>query len=220
MIQFFNANVDLEKLCYTSMVPFGDNGVPLGDLRRISMRDYKKMVEEGLKSYEREVKYMPIDLFQGLWIILRAPTAPCLQHTTMTSGSLAALSWADSPWCLSSSTCNDGQSLALQRRGNRRQGMEAGLKKIMQMTGIERLHTVFFLENHHMVKSEFLESTELWRFSSTRYAATCVLCCPWMQTTNISSLSAPRTQLSSVVATSCGWTVGVKRACTSWSSGS
>ena len=40
----------------------------------------------------------------------------------------------------------------------RRQGMEAGLKKMMKMTGIERQHTVFFLDNHHMVKSEFLES--------------------------------------------------------------
>ena len=64
MIQFFNADVDVEKLCYTSMVTFGDDGVPSGDLRRISMADYKKMVEEGIKSYEREVKDMPIDLFQ------------------------------------------------------------------------------------------------------------------------------------------------------------
>ena len=46
------------------MVTFGDDGVPSGDLRRISMADYKKMVEEGLKSYEREVKDKPIDLFQ------------------------------------------------------------------------------------------------------------------------------------------------------------
>ena len=66
MIPFFNANVDVEKLCYTSMVTFGDNGVPSGDLRRISMGDYKKMVEEDLKSYEREVKDMSIDLLQGL----------------------------------------------------------------------------------------------------------------------------------------------------------
>ena len=64
MIQFFNADVDVEKLCYTSMVTFGDDGVPSGDPRRISMADYKKIVEEGLKSYEREVKDMPIDLFQ------------------------------------------------------------------------------------------------------------------------------------------------------------
>ena len=32
------------------------------------------------------------------------------------------------------------------------------LKQVMQMTGIERQHTVFFLEDHHMVKSDFLES--------------------------------------------------------------
>ena len=44
MIQFFNADVDVDKLCYTSMVTFGDDGVPSGDLRRISMADYKKMV--------------------------------------------------------------------------------------------------------------------------------------------------------------------------------
>ena len=66
MIQFFNANVDVDKFCYTSIITFGDNGVPSGDLRRISTGDYKKMVEEGLKSYEREVKDMPIDLFQDV----------------------------------------------------------------------------------------------------------------------------------------------------------
>ena len=44
MIQFFNADVDVEKLCYTSMVTFSDDGVPSGDLRRVSMADYKKMV--------------------------------------------------------------------------------------------------------------------------------------------------------------------------------
>ena len=71
MIQFFNADVDVEKLCYTSMVTFGDDGVPSGDLRRISMADYKKMVEEGLKSYEREVKDMPIDLFQEVMDLFR-----------------------------------------------------------------------------------------------------------------------------------------------------
>ena len=32
------------------------------------------------------------------------------------------------------------------------------LKQVMQMSGIERQHTVFFLEDHHMVKSAFLES--------------------------------------------------------------
>ena len=64
MIQFFNADMDVEKLCYTSMVTYGDDGVISGDLRRISMADYRKMVEQGLKSYEREVKDMPIDLFQ------------------------------------------------------------------------------------------------------------------------------------------------------------
>ena len=62
MIQF--SNVDVDKLCTNSMVTFGDDGVPSGDLRRISMAEFKKMVEEGLKSYEREVKDMPIDLFQ------------------------------------------------------------------------------------------------------------------------------------------------------------
>ena len=44
MIQFLNADVDVEKLCYTSMVTFSDDGVPSGDLRRVSMADYKKMV--------------------------------------------------------------------------------------------------------------------------------------------------------------------------------
>ena len=71
MIQFFNADVDVEKLCYTSMVTFGDDGVPSGDLRRISMADYKKMVKEGLKSYECEVKDMSIDLFQEVMDLFR-----------------------------------------------------------------------------------------------------------------------------------------------------
>ena len=65
MFQFFNANVNVEKLCYTSLITFGDCGVPSGDLRRISMgATNKKMVEEGLKSYDRDVKDLPIDLFQ------------------------------------------------------------------------------------------------------------------------------------------------------------
>ena len=95
MIQFFNADVDVDKLCY-----IGDDGVPSVDLRRILMDNYKKIVEEGLKSYERLVP-------GRLWIILRAPTVPYLHHTTMTSCSLAVLAWANGHWCLSSPTCND-----------------------------------------------------------------------------------------------------------------
>ena len=110
------------------------------------------------------------------------------------------------------------------------------LKQVMQMTASNGSTQFFFLENHHMLKSEVLESInsllscgdvpgtwtsdelepllaplkEEWTASqgrdavqartpfeyfilSTRYAATCVLCCPWMRTTHISSLSAPRT---------------------------
>ena len=46
------------------MVTFDDGCVPAGDLRKISSADYKKIVKEGLKSYDREVKDMPFDFFQ------------------------------------------------------------------------------------------------------------------------------------------------------------
>ena len=88
--QQFHSSMPMWK-CFTTMVTFDDGGVPSKDLRRISLADYKKIVEEGLKSNDREVKDMPIDFFQGLWIILRAPTAPCLHRTTLTSCSWAAL---------------------------------------------------------------------------------------------------------------------------------
>ena len=135
------------------------------------------------------------------------------------------------------------------------------LKHVMQMTGIERQHTVFFLEDHHMVKSEFLESInsllscgdvpgiwtpdelesllaplkEEWAASQGRGAVQARTPFEYfvlqvrshmrivlsMDATHPHfSRSAPRTQLSSVVATSCGWTIGARRACTSWSSGS
>jgi dynein heavy chain 2 len=32
------------------------------------------------------------------------------------------------------------------------------LKQVMQMTGVEKQHTVFLLEDHHLLQSEFLES--------------------------------------------------------------
>ena len=76
----------------------------------------------------------------------------------MASCSLAALAWADAHWCLSSSTCNDSQSLAPRRRGRTTTRIASGISSRTEMTGIERQHTVFFLEDHHMVKSEFLES--------------------------------------------------------------
>ena len=96
------------------------------------MGDYKKMVEEGLKSNEREVKDMPIDLvLRRLWIILRAPTAPCLHHTAMASCSLAALAWADAHWCLSSPTFNDSQSLPPRRhRSNDNKDWKRELKQV------------------------------------------------------------------------------------------
>ena len=50
-----DADVDVDKVCQTSMVTIRDNGVPSVDLRRILMDDYKKIVEEGVKSYERLV---------------------------------------------------------------------------------------------------------------------------------------------------------------------
>ena len=37
MNQFFNADVDMVKFYCTSIITFGDDGVPSGDFRRISM---------------------------------------------------------------------------------------------------------------------------------------------------------------------------------------
>ena len=50
MIQFFNARMWMWRSSVTlQMVTLNDDSVPSGDLRRISMADYKRMVEEGLR---------------------------------------------------------------------------------------------------------------------------------------------------------------------------
>ena len=106
MIQFFNADVDSEKLCYTSMVIFTDDVLPSGDLRRISMVDHKKMFEERLKSYKREVKDMSNDLFQkSMQHLLCVDLCMSIAHYKDIY-SLAALALVDGHWCLSSPTCN------------------------------------------------------------------------------------------------------------------
>ena len=69
------------------------------------MADYKKMVEEGLKSYEREVKDMPIDFFQEAMDHLAcadcALSAPHYNHIMLVGRSGVGR------WYLSSPTCND-----------------------------------------------------------------------------------------------------------------
>ena len=73
-----------------------------GEYRRATTRKWSKRA-----SSRTSVRICPLTGSRRLWIILRAPTAPCLHHPTMTSCSLAALAWADGHWCLSSPTCND-----------------------------------------------------------------------------------------------------------------
>ena len=134
------------------------NGVPSGDLRRISMGDCKKMVEEGLKSYEREVKDMSVDLFQEVMDHLacadRALSAPHYNDIMLVGRSrVGRRSLVSLIAHLQRFTVFNP---ALSRKYDNKE-WKRDLKQVMQTTGIER-HTVFFLEDHHMVKSEILES--------------------------------------------------------------
>ena len=142
MIQFFNADMDVEKLYYTSMVTFRDDSVPSGDLRSISMADYKKMVEESLKSYEREVKDMPIDLFQEV-----------IDHLACADRALSAPHYNDIMLVGRSgvgrrslvSLIAHMQRLTVSATSRKYDDKEwkRDLKQVMQTTGIERQHTVF-----------------------------------------------------------------------------
>ena len=90
----------MEKLCYTSMVTFNDDGVSSGDLRRDRWPTTRKWSKRD-SEYEREVKDMPIDLFQE-----------DMDHLACADRALSA------PRCLSSPTSDVWQSLSPRRRGS------------------------------------------------------------------------------------------------------
>ena len=61
-IQYLGTDVDVDKLIFTSMLTLGDEGVPSGDMKKVALEDYTKMVQDGLKSYQREVKDLDVEL--------------------------------------------------------------------------------------------------------------------------------------------------------------
>lgn len=156
---YFNFEVEVDKLCYTSLFTFNEEGVPKGDLKALSLADYEKRVMDGLKVYEREQKDLPIEL---------------IPEVTM------ELSWIDR--ALSGPSGNDilivGPSgvgrrsivllLAHMQRltifsptPSRNYGdkeWKRDLKEVLRVAGVDKQHTVFLLEDHHLLKSEFLES--------------------------------------------------------------
>ena len=167
MIQFFNADVDVEKLCYTSTVTLGDDGVPSGDLRRISMADYKKMVEEGLKSYEREVKDMPIDLFQEVMDHLacadRALSAP--RHNDIMLVGRSGVGRRSLVSLIAHMQRLTVFSPATSRKYDDKK-WKRDLKQVMQMTGIERQHSFLLGGPPHGevgIPGEHQLTAELWR---------------------------------------------------------
>ena len=86
----------MEKLCYNSMVTFGDDGVHSGDLTRISMADSRKWSKRA-SEYERKVKDMPIDLFQEVMDHLACADSALSAPHDKDIYSLATLAWADGP---------------------------------------------------------------------------------------------------------------------------
>jgi dynein heavy chain 2 len=159
MIQYFNADIDVDSLCFTSLMTFADEGVPSGTLKKISREDYKKFVEQGKVSYEREAKDLPIELFSEVmeqisWLD-RALSAPTYNDILLVgrSGvgrrSLTALMSHMQRYTIFSPMCAKRYTDKEWKRD---------LKQVMQMAGVEKTHCVFFLEDHHLLRPEFLES--------------------------------------------------------------
>jgi dynein heavy chain 2 len=159
MVQYFNVDIDVESLCFTSLMTFGDEGVPSGGLAKIGKEDYRKYVEQGKVSYEREVKDLPIELFsevmeQVSWLD-RAFSAPTYNDVLLVgrSGvgrrSLTSLMAHMHRLQVFSPVC-------AKRYGDKE--WKRDLKQVMQMAGVEKTHTVFLLEDHHLLRPEFLES--------------------------------------------------------------
>jgi len=160
MISYMNVDIDIESLCYTSLLEFNDeSGVPSGVLKKIARGDYKKMVEDGQKSYEREVKDLPIELFsevmeQVAWLD-RALSAQSSNDILLVGRSGVG---RRSLLSLVSHLCRlQVFSPAPAKRYGEKE-WKRDLKQVMQMAGVDKQHTVLFLEDHHLLKPEFLES--------------------------------------------------------------
>lgn len=160
MISYMNVDIDIESLCYTSLLDFSDeSGVPSGVLKKIARADYKKMVEAGQVSYEREVKDLPIELFtevmeQVAWLD-RALSAQNSNDVLLVGRSGVG---RRSLLSLVSHLCRlQVFSPAPAKRYGEKE-WKRDLKQVMQMAGVDKQHTVLFLEDHHLMKPEFLES--------------------------------------------------------------
>jgi dynein heavy chain 2 len=159
MVQSFNVDIETESLCYTSLMHLSDEGVPAGILSKISREDYKKLVIQGKVSYEREIKELPIELFSEVMDQLgwmdRALSGNLGNNILLvgTSGvgrrSLSAL--------MSNMQRLQVISPAPSKKYDDKE-WKRDLKQAMQMAGVEKQHTVFFIEDHHLRKPEFLES--------------------------------------------------------------
>merc|ERR1740129_1908102 len=126
---------------------------------RIATADYQKMVADGLKSYQREVKDLPIELFQEVmdqlaWID-RALSAP--NKNDMLIVGRAGVGRRSLVSLMSHMERLSVFSPSPARKYGDKE-WKRDLKQVMQMTGVEKQHTVFFLEDHHLLKGEFLES--------------------------------------------------------------
>ncbi|CAE7570289.1 DYH1B [Symbiodinium sp. CCMP2456] len=159
LIQYVGVDVEVDKLMFTAMLTLNDEGVPSGDMKKVSPEDYTKMVKDGLKSYQREVKDLEIELVpevleQLSWMdrALAAPVANDLLVVGRSGGGKRSVI----------SLLAHMHRLALfspapaRRYGDKE--WKRDLKAVMQMTGVEKQHTILFLEDHHLLKSEFLES--------------------------------------------------------------
>jgi dynein heavy chain 2 len=159
LLHFFNIDIEVDKLVYTSLLTFGDEGVPKGEMKKVSQADFKKMIEDGKKSYEREVKDLPIELvpecMNQLACIDRALAAPTFNDVLIVgrsgSGRRSLLSLIVQMHRLQVFT-----PAPSKRYGDKE--WKRDLKEVMRMSGVEKQHTVLFLEDHHFLKSEFVES--------------------------------------------------------------
>eukprot|EP00438_Fugacium_kawagutii_P026834 Skav224731 [mRNA] locus=scaffold699:573890:588190:- [translate_table: standard] len=159
LIQYLGTDVDVDRLIFTSMLTLSDEGVPSGDMKKVALEDYTKMVQDGLKSYQREVKDLDIELVpevleQIKWMdrALAAPVANDLLVVGRSGGGKrSAISLLAHMHRLAVF------SPAPARRYGHKE-WKRDLKQVMQMTGVEKQHTILLLEDHHLLKSEFLES--------------------------------------------------------------
>ncbi|CAJ1327577.1 unnamed protein product [Effrenium voratum] len=159
LIQYLGMDVEVDKLIFTSMLTQNEEGVPSGEMKKVTIEDYMKMVQNGLKSYQREVKDLDIELVpevleQLSWMdrALAAPVASDLLVVGRSGGGKRSVI---------SLLAHMHRLAVFSPAPARRYGekeWKRDLKQVMQMTGVEKQPTILFLEDHHLLKSEFLES--------------------------------------------------------------